>query len=224
MDRSNRRQPITSNRGRDRPDPDRDPATVLDLGKSVLVGCVVSDKNRLASEERRLAEKSADCRALVGAARLELDDHFAGDQPQRATCLTFQSFGKHVDFRGTFRRRAVMKRQRASFVLQNKMGPHARECDKPGPDLVESRRSLAVSAAVERTVGAPTLAAVDPGGWPAPRSEKAIKLGQWAAADQRQGTAPLLGQITEQSGQSGRHLNAIRAGGNFEQGAVDIEE
>src|SRR6266566_8613713 len=74
-------------------DPDRQPATAVDLGKALFVGRVVAEKQRHPTAERRLGHEGGDRAALAIMPGLKLDDHLAGDQTQPIAVLAQQLLG-----------------------------------------------------------------------------------------------------------------------------------
>jgi len=112
----------------------------------------------------------------------------------------------------------------AALVLEDETVSSASERFEKWPDMIEGSRGIGVGSMVEGAVGAAALAAMHPGSRSAPGVEEAIEFGKWATADQRQRAVAPFGQIDEQRRQPGGHLNEIGARGDFEQGAIDIEE
>ena len=99
--------------------------------------------------------------------------------------LAVERLDNGADFRLSLRRRAVMKRKRPAFILEDEAGSVRRERRKLWPQAIECCRAGAVDHAIENSVGAPSFEPVQTRCGAVPRLEQPVELGQRAAADQR---------------------------------------
>src|SRR5207248_3192996 len=96
---------------------DREPAEAIHHGEAVLVGRIVAGIDAAPAGEGGLVEKSGDRRALVAAARLELD-HFAPKNDTELRLLHGEALPKARDAGAIGGRQAVVKGEAATLVLE----------------------------------------------------------------------------------------------------------
>src|SRR5215471_7539595 len=203
QNRLNRGKLINCRRApRSRPNPDRYAVAPVDLGEPVFVGRIVAEIHRYASLKRRLGHKSGDNPPLVMVPRLELDDHLAGDEPQRVPAFSQEPDGGVPNGRLGFGHGAVMHSECAALVFEQGARPSANQRLELRPQLFERfrRRLIGVAERGARvaSVGLAAFDAVQSCRSAAVRPKQPVEFGDGPAADQRQGAVALRGAALKQ--------------------------
>lgn len=211
-------------RARERADPDRDAVAAADFGKAILIGRVVSDKDRPATKKRRFGQEGGNGAPLVRAAGLEFDNHLTRDQAQHRSNFAVERLGNGTDFRLSLRRGAVMKRKRPPFIFEYEAGSIRCEGGKLWPQAIECGRAVAVGHAIDNSVRSAPFEPVQTRCGALPRLEQAVELGQRPTADQGKRSLARGRKPHDQRRQAVWYPNKFRTGSDLQQRPVDIEE
>ncbi len=188
---------------------------------------VVSSPTNTGTRPRNgcLGHERGDRPSLVVVDRLQLQHHFAVDQPQRGGLLPQQARDRRPNLLLLFGRLAVVHGERPALVLDQNAGQSSLQLAQRRAQPLQGGSRLtilrSVAARHDSARGVTAFGAMHAGRGAVPRAQVAVEIVYPAPADDGQRAAALLRQACQQLREPFRRLHQLGTGRDLQQRAVN---